>query len=278
MSSVDEVTCLNGLRVVQEMVYCSGWIGEFAQTMPSFADTLADVTCGLVNAFDGVPTRRVYAVSSGPSCSVCKGTGRFKGRPDRWLQCGMCNGRGRQRGGIQEVNVLGVPLLAPMLDVEGDAVNAPIGVPLIADACGSRSMHRAVSGFLAAAPLFAQHHWAGTAVDASDWFRLSCDHPDRCPHTVRCCWPFVWTECPCTDEDTVRAAKTLAADARLAMSDVAGIASGITGDSGWARRKVEMRFWDVEVGRQVGGARKKVQLSEAARWWLLTEKINRLRA
>lgn len=273
MSSGDAGSCLNGLRVVQEMIYCTGWIWELTQLgLPSFPDTLADVTCGLVNAFGSVPTGRVYAVSNGPSCSACNETGKCDGRPNGWLQCGRCNGRGRQLAGIQEVSVLGVSLLAPMPAGEVGAINAPIGASSIRDACGSRSLVRAASGFVAAAPLFAQHHWAGTAVDASDWCRLSCDYPDRCPHTVRCCWPFVWTECPCADEDAVRDAKTLAADARLAMSDAAGIEIGITGGSGWARRRAEIRFWDVEVKRQVGGAIENGLLSQAARWWLLTQK------
>lgn len=219
----------------------------------------------------------MYAVPNGASCSACNGTGRFEGRAIEWLVCGACKWRGKFVAGFQEVHVLGVSLLAPMLDRLGDVEAAPISAAPIAEAVGERSLCRAASGFIAAASLFARHDWCGTAVDASDWFMLACDKTN-CTKTVCCCWPFVWTECECEDRDREQAAKFQAAEARLAMSVVDVPKDKRLVSSGFVARRVAKRFWDVEVQRQVDGVRKKVMLSEAVRWWLLVNKTNRLRA
>lgn len=277
MSSGEAVSSLHGLRVVQEMVYSTGWCGEITFTLPSFTAALADVTLGLLRAFGGTWTGRVYSVPNGAACSACKGTGKFEGRATEWLGCGKCSGRGKPLACVQEVHVLSVSLLAPMLDQFGNVVEAPISAAPIADACGERSMFRAASGFIAAASLFAGHEWCGTAVDASDWFVLACDKTG-CRKTVRCGWPFVWAECECVDGDRQQAAKFQAAEARLAMSVVDVSKDQQRVSSGFVARRIAKRFWDVEVHRQVDGLRKNVALSEAVRWWLLVNKTKRLRS
>lgn len=271
------MSSLNGLRVVQEMVYSTGWRGEITFPLPSFDAAVADVTREMLEAFGWTATGRVYAVPNGASCSTCNGTGRFEGRATEWLGCGKCNGRGKPLAEVQEVQVLGVSLLALRLASLGDVVAAPISAAPIADACGERSMFRAVSGFIAAASLFASRDWCGTAVDASDWFVLACDKT-HCMKNVYCCWPFAWTECRCADRDRLQESRWQAAEARLAMSVVDVPKEKQLVSSGFVARRVAKRFWDVEVQRQVDGVRKKVMLSEAVRWWLLVNKTNRLRA
>lgn len=257
------------------MVYSTGWCGEITFALPSFTDAVADVTIGLLRAFGGTYTyvdRRAYAFPNGAACSACNGTGRFEGRATEWLRCGKCNGRGRPLAGVQEVQVLGVSLLAPMLDRHGNVVDAPISAAPIAEACGERSQGRATSGFIAAASLFASHEWCGTAVDASDWFALTCDKTG-CMKTVCCCWPFVWTECLCADRARLQEARVQAAEARLAMSVVGVSKEQQRVSSGLVAKIVAKRFCDVVVERHVDGVRKRVTLSEAVRSWILKQDV-----
>lgn len=58
MSSEDVMSSLNGLRVVQEMVYGAGWRGEITFPLPSFDAAVADVTREMLEALVG---RRLVA-------------------------------------------------------------------------------------------------------------------------------------------------------------------------------------------------------------------------
>jgi len=269
------MSALAGLRVVQEMVFCSGWSAEFVQDGPSFADTVVDVTCELRSAFGGKPTGRVYGMPR-EKCHLCKGTGAFSNEASPWLACGACAGRKALHQLIEVVDVLGVELLVPSFDVNGVPVVASSKAPPISEATGPRCLDRAVSGWLAASTLFAAHRWTGTVVDATAWFPLSCGRFALCRHEVCIAWPFSWLQCSGASVALSTCAAELAKDVRLAMSAVSanhkGMHPGVS--NGWRTRLAAMRFWDTEVSRlDIAGGRVKVDLSEAVRWCLL-KKIN----